>query len=48
MVAVLPYLIHRNPNVWPNPAGFDPARFTARPATISSRDPARGSSREPT
>jgi len=27
MVAILPYLIHRNPAVWPNPAGFDPARF---------------------
>ncbi|MDR2986586.1 MAG: cytochrome P450 [Nocardiopsaceae bacterium] len=27
MVAVQPYLIHRNPAVWPNPAGFDPARF---------------------
>jgi cytochrome P450 len=27
MVAVLPYLIHRNPAVWPNPAGFDPGRF---------------------
>ena len=27
MIAVLPYLIHRNPAVWPNPAGFDPARF---------------------
>jgi cytochrome P450 len=27
MVAVPPYLIHRNPAVWPNPAGFDPDRF---------------------
>jgi cytochrome P450 len=27
MVAVLPYLIHRNHAVWPNPAGFDPGRF---------------------
>jgi len=27
MVAVLPYLIHRNPAMWPNPAGFDPGRF---------------------
>jgi 2-polyprenyl-3-methyl-5-hydroxy-6-metoxy-1,4-benzoquinol methylase len=27
MVAILPYLIHRNPAVWPNPAGFDPGRF---------------------
>jgi cytochrome P450 len=27
MVAVQPYLVHRNPAVWPNPAGFDPRRF---------------------
>ena len=26
-VAVSPYLIHRHPEFWPNPAGFDPRRF---------------------
>lgn len=26
-VAVSPYLIHHNPDVWPDPAGFDPGRF---------------------
>jgi cytochrome P450 len=27
MVAVMPWLIHRNPAVWPNPEEFDPNRF---------------------
>ena len=27
-VAVSPYLIHRNPDVWPEPAIFDPGRFS--------------------
>lgn len=26
-VAVPPYLIHRHPEFWPNPEGFDPTRF---------------------
>jgi cytochrome P450 len=26
-VAIPPYLIHRHPEFWPDPAGFDPARF---------------------
>jgi cytochrome P450 len=33
MVAISPYLIHRNPDFWSDPAGFDPRRFgpTATP-----------------
>ena len=26
-VAISPYLTHRHPEFWPNPAGFDPGRF---------------------
>jgi cytochrome P450 len=27
MVAISPYLVHRHPDFWPDPAGFDPRRF---------------------
>ena len=34
-VAISPYLLHRNPEFWPNPEGFDPERFL--PAQSSDR-----------
>ncbi len=27
LVAISPYLVHRHPGFWPDPAGFDPGRF---------------------
>ena len=32
-VAISPYLLHRNPEFWPNPEGFDPRRFLSENAS---------------
>lgn len=34
-VGISPYLLHRNPEFWPNPEGFDPRRFL--PGNASAR-----------
>jgi len=35
--SVSPYLLHRNPNVWPDPENFDPERFN--PENSAKRHP---------
>jgi cytochrome P450 len=35
MIAISPYVTHRNPNLWPEPECFDPERF--RPAAVAQR-----------
>ena len=35
LVTISPYLVHRNPKIWPDPTRFEPERFT--PARVSGR-----------
>jgi cytochrome P450 len=39
LVAVPPYLIHRHPDFWPDPAGFDPRRFLPNGAGHGAGEP---------
>jgi cytochrome P450 len=39
LVAIPPYLIHRHPEFWPDPVGFDPRRFLGDGATAPGGHP---------
>jgi cytochrome P450 len=45
-IAVPPYLIHRHPEFWPDPAGFDPARFLPSGQPGATPGSGRASGRE--
>jgi cytochrome P450 len=44
LVAIPPYLIHRHPDFWADPAGFDPHRFLAdgQPPAVADATPGPG------
>jgi cytochrome P450 len=42
LVAISPYLIHRHPEFWPDPAGFDPGRFLTNGAAAPGGGGHRG------
>jgi cytochrome P450 len=41
LVVVPPYLVHRHPDVWPDPSGFDPCRFMHAQAPGRGAAPSR-------